>query len=159
MKKIIILLALTIATSAAFAQKNPFERFTDMDGVTSVFISKNMLSLLPKQANMQYNGVDVGGFVDKLTSMLIITSENKEIAQEMISLANRGIKESNYELLMRVKSEDGELVNFFMKGKPENIQELIMIVEDEKDESVIMQLLGNFTLQDVQQMTNGFNKK
>lgn len=159
MKKIIILLALTIATSAAFAQKNPFERFTDMDGVTSVFISKNMLSLLPKQANMQYNGVDVGGFVDKLTSMLIITSENKEIAQEMISLANRGIKESNYELLMRVKSDDGELVNFFMKGKPENIQELIMIVEDEKDESVIMQLLGNFTLQDVQQMTNGFGKK
>ncbi|NLY23712.1 MAG: DUF4252 domain-containing protein [Bacteroidales bacterium] len=157
MKKIIILLALTIATSAAFAQKNPFERFTDMDGVTSVFISKNMLSLLPKQANMQYNGVDVGGFVDKLTSMLIITSENKEIAQEMISLANRGIKESNYELLMRVKSDDGELVNFFMKGKPENIQELIMIVED--DESVIMQLLGNFTLQDVQQMTNGFGKK
>src|SRR5690554_2417454 len=157
MKKIIILLALTIATSAAFAQKNPFERFTDMDGVTSVFISKNMLSLLPKQANMQYNGVDVGGFVDKLTSMVIITSENKEIAQDMISLANRGIKESNYELLMRVKSDDGELVNFFMKGKPENIQELIMIVED--DESVIMQLLGNFTLQDVQQMTNGFGKK
>jgi len=32
-----------------------------------------------------------------------------------------------------------------------------MIVEDE--ESVIMQLLGNFTLQDVQQMTSGFNKK
>jgi isopentenyl diphosphate isomerase/L-lactate dehydrogenase-like FMN-dependent dehydrogenase len=58
---------------------------------------------------------------------------------------------------MRVKSDDGELVNFFMKGKPENIQELIMIVEDE--ESVIMQLLGNFTLQDVQQMTSGFNKK
>jgi len=159
MKKIIIILALTIATTTAFAQKNPFEKFTDMDGVTSVYISKNMLSLLPKQAHMQYNGVDVGGFVDKLSSMLIITSENKEIAQEMISLANRGIKESNYELLMRVKSEDGELVNFFMKGKPENIQELIMIVEDEKDESVIMQLLGNFTLQDVQQMTNGFNKK
>ena len=157
MKKIIILLALTLATSTAFAQKNPFERFTDMDGVTSVFISKNMLSLFPKQANMQYNGVDVGSFVNKLSSLLIITSENKEIGREMISIANRGIKESNYELLMRVKSEDGELVNFFMKGKPENIQELIMIVEDE--ESVIMQLLGNFTLQDVQQMTSGFNKK
>lgn len=157
MKKIVIILALTIATSTAFAQKNPFEKFTDMDGVTSVFISKNMLSLLPKQANMQYNGVDVGRFVDKLSSLLIITSENKQIAREMITLANSGIKESNYELLMRVKTEDGELVNFFMKGKPENISELIMIVED--DESVIMQLLGNFTLQDVQQMTQGFGKK
>ena len=45
MKKIIFTLALTFATTLLFAQKNPFEKFTDMDGVTCVYISKNMMSL------------------------------------------------------------------------------------------------------------------
>lgn len=158
MKKIIITLVLTFAATIVFAQKNPFEKFTDMDGVTSVYISKNMMSLLPNKSKMQYGGVDVTNFIEKLSSILILTSENKKIAEEMISLANSRIKENDYELLMRVKSDDGELVNFFMKGKPENIQELIMIVDGNEDESVIMQFLGNFKLQDVQQMTSSFQK-
>lgn len=158
MKKIIITLVLTFAATIVFAQKNPFEKFTDMDGVTSVYISKNMMSLLPNKSKMQYGGVDVTNFIEKLSSILILTSENKKIAQEMISLANSRIKENDYELLMRVKSDDGELVNFFMKGKPENILELIMIVDGNEDESVIMQFLGNFKLQDVQQMTSSFQK-
>lgn len=128
-----------------------------MDGVTSVYISKNMMSLFPKDSN-QYGGVDVGNFVDKLSSILILTTENQKVGKEMLSLANSRIKDSNYELLMRVKSDDGELVNFFMKGKPDNIQELIMIVDGNDEESVIMQFLGNFKLQDVQEMTRNFDK-
>ncbi|MDD4010096.1 MAG: DUF4252 domain-containing protein, partial [Fermentimonas sp.] len=145
------------AVTIVSAQKNPFDKFTDMDGVTSVYISKNMMSLFPKDSN-QYGGVDVGNFVDKLSSILILTTENQKVGKEMLSLANSRIKENNYELLMRVKSDDGELVNFFMKGKPDNIQELIMIVDSNDDESVIMQFLGNFKLQDVQQMTRNFDK-
>lgn len=158
MKKIILILALILGTSAIFAQKNPFEKFMDMDGVTSVYISKNMLSLFPKGSKMDYEGVNVGDFVNKLSSIIIITSEDTKIGQEMISLANKQIKGNNYELLMRVKSEDKQLVNFFMRGKPENIQELIMVVDGGDGNSVIMQFLGNFTLQDVQQMTSGFKK-
>ena len=157
MKKIIFTIVFIFAVTIISAQKNPFDKFTDMDGVTSVYISKNMMSLFPKDSN-QYGGVDVGNFVDKLSSILILTTENQKVGKEMLSLANSRIKENNYELLMRVKSDDGELVNFFMKGKPDNIQELIMIVDSNDDESVIMQFLGNFKLQDVQQMTRNFDK-
>ena len=128
MKKIIFTIVFIFAVTIISAQKNPFDKFTDMDGVTSVYISKNMMSLFPKDSN-QYGGVDVGNFVDKLSSILILTTENQKVGKEMLSLANSRIKDSNYELLMRVKSDDGELVNFFMKGKPDNIQELIMIVD------------------------------
>lgn len=64
MKKIIFTLALTFATTLLFAQKNPFEKFTDMDGVTCVYISKNMMSLLPKDSNTQFGGVDVTSFIE-----------------------------------------------------------------------------------------------
>ena len=157
MKKIIFTIVFIFAVTIISAQKNPFDKFTDMDGVTSVYISKNMMSLFPKDSN-QYGGVDVSNFIGKLNSILILTSENKKVSQEMLSLANSRIKENNYELLMRVKSDDGELVNFFMKGKPDNIQELIMIVDGNDEESVIMQFLGNFKLQDVQEMTRNFDK-
>jgi hypothetical protein len=158
MKKIIFTLALIFAVTVVSAQDNPFEKFTDMDGVTSVFISKNMMALFPKDSNL-FGGVSINSFVDKLSSILILTTENKKVGQEMLSLANSRIKTNNYELLMRVKSDDGENVNFYMKGKPENIQELIMIVDGDDDESVIMQFLGNFKLEDVQNMTKEFKKQ
>ncbi|MDR1518218.1 MAG: DUF4252 domain-containing protein, partial [Dysgonamonadaceae bacterium] len=156
MKKRIIVSALIFCAVHTFAQKNPFEKFSDMDGVTSVYISKNMLSMLPKSSKMEYNGVNVGGFIDKLSSILILTSENAKIGSEMISLANKQVKGDNYELLMHVKSGDNQKVNFFMRGKPENIQELMMIVDGGKDDDyVIMQLFGNFSMQDMEQITKG----
>lgn len=126
-----------------FGSKNPFEQFTDMDGVTSVFISKNMLSLFPKNAkNMNYGGIDVSSFLNKLSSILILTTENENIGRRMVSLANSQVKSNKYELLMRVKSDDNDNVNFYMKGNPSNISELIMIVDGSDNESVIMQFLN-----------------
>jgi hypothetical protein len=130
-----------------------------MEGVTSVYISKSMMSLMPKNMNMDLGNVDVSNFINKLSSILILTSENKPVAQEMVSLANKRIRDDQYELLMRVKSDDGERVNFFMKGIPESISEMIMIVEDNDGESVIMQFLGDFTLDDAKQITDGMQQK
>ncbi|MFA7388917.1 MAG: DUF4252 domain-containing protein [Proteiniphilum sp.] len=159
MKKMMMVLALALTASGLFAQKNPFEKFTDMEGVTSVYISKSMMSLMPKNMNMDLGNVDVSNFINKLSSILILTSENKPVAQEMVSLANKRIRDDQYELLMRVKSDDGERVNFFMKGIPESISEMIMIVEENDGESVIMQFLGDFTLDDAKQITDGMQQK
>ena len=158
MRKLLIAILFVVCAANLSAQKNSFEQFTEMDGVTSVYISKNMLSLFPKNAKNNYGGIDVGNFLHKLSSILILTTEDKNIGKRMVSLANNQIKSGNYELLMRVKSDDDDNVNFFMKGKPESIRELIMIVDGSDDESVILQFLGDFTLQDIQKMTEGFGK-
>ena len=158
MKKTILSILLLMSFTFTFAQKNPFEQFSKMDGVTSVYISKTMLSMIPKNSKMNYGGVNVGSFLNKLSSILILTSEDQKIAPQMLSLANERVKGRDYELLMRVKSDDNDNVNFFMKGKPEDIRELIMIVAGNDGENVVMQFLGNFTLDDIQKMTEGFNK-
>lgn len=158
MKKIILSILLTVCITFTFAQKSPFEQFSDMDGVTSVYISKTMLSMIPKNSTTDYGGVNVGSFLHKLSSILILTSEDKKIAPQLLSLANDRVKGHDYELLMRVKSDDNDNVNFFMKGKPEDIRELIMIVAGNDGENVVMQFLGNFTLDDIQKMTEGFKK-
>ncbi len=158
MKKAFLSILLLACFTAAFAQKNPFEKFSEMDGVTSVYISKTMLSMIPKNSNADYGGVNINGFLHKLSSILILTSEDKKVAPQMLSMANNRVKGNDYELLMRVKSDDNDNVNFFMKGKPEKIKELIMIVAGNDGENVVMQFLGDFTLSDVQAMTEGFNK-
>jgi len=48
MRKLLIAILFVVCAANLSAQKNPFEQFTEMDGVTSVYISKNMLSLFPK---------------------------------------------------------------------------------------------------------------
>lgn len=159
MKRTIFTLLLLVSFTLTFAQKNPFEQFTDMDGVTSVYISKTMLSMIPKNTKMYYGGVNVGGFLNKLSSILILTSEDTIAAPKMLSMANEHIKRNGYELLMRVKSDDKEQVDFFMKGKPESIRELIMTVAGNDGENVVMQFLGDFTLEDIQKMTAEVNKK
>lgn len=158
MRKLILSTLLAVSITFVFAQKNSFEKFADMDGVTSVYISKAMLSMIPKNAKADYGGVDVSRFLDKLSSILILTSEDKKIASQMLSMANDRVKGNDYELLMRVKSGDNDNVKFFMKGKPDSISELIMIVGANDGESVVMQFLGNFTMEDVQKMTEGINK-
>ena len=102
-----MVLALALTASGLFAQNNPFEKFTDMEGVTSGYISKNMLSLMPKKSGMRFGDVDVSNFLENFSSILILTSVNKPVAHEMVSLANKRIRYDKYELLMRVKSDDG----------------------------------------------------
>lgn len=129
MKKTILSILLLASFTFTFAQKNPFEQFSDMDGVTSVYISKTMLSLIPKNSKMDYGGVKVGGFLNKLTSILILTSEDKKIAPQMLSMANERVKGRDYELLMRVKSDDNELSHLMkcMSDLPQAQQEVIRL--------------------------------
>ena len=63
----------------------------------------------------------------------------------------------DHEELMRVK--DGKTkANFYVKQQGELIQELIMIADMDDGSFSVMQLLGRFTLQDVQEITSEINK-
>ena len=57
-----------------------------------------------------------------------------------------------YEELMRVKDKKTK-ANFYIRQQGELIKELIMLADSEENFSVI-QLKGNFTLQDIQEITN-----
>lgn len=47
----IITLLLSLCSLFTYAQDSFFDKFADMDGVTSVYISKAMLSLMPRHEN------------------------------------------------------------------------------------------------------------
>lgn len=149
--KHVLLIILMCCASIVSAQNKLIEKFADMDGVTSVFISKSMLQMMP---NMKTEGIDIGGIAGKLESILILTSEKASISNMMKNEIHFFNSNKSYEELMRVKDE-GTRVTFYIKRKNNNkIGELVMFV-DEHPEFVFIQIKGDMTLQDIQNITKG----
>lgn len=146
--KILIFLLLIGCSYATFAQSKLFDKFGEMDGVTSVYISKAMLQMMP---DMKTNGIDIGNIAGKLESLQILTSEKASIAKMMREETAYIGKDKNYEELMKVRDE-GSKVTFYIRKGGDKIKELIMLV-DEKTEFVIIQILGDMTLKDIQNIT------
>ena len=68
----IITLLLSLCSLFTYAQDSFFDKFADMEGVTSVYISKAMLSLMP---NMKTEGVNIGEVASKLDKIQILSCE------------------------------------------------------------------------------------
>lgn len=93
----------------------------------------------------------------KIESLQILSTENHTLQDKMRKEFTQLIG-SQHEVLMRVK--DGKTkANFYVKQKGDIINELIMLADTDKDGFTVIQLLGNFTLKDIQQITDEINKK
>ena len=161
MKKIIILSFLLLSVGFANAQDkvNPLQKYADTEGLTSVVVTKKMLSFIPIDSFVKYEGINLGDFVDKINSINIYTSSDKVAANKLLAFANNLMGTSSYEKMMEVKSDKVEKVDFFIKNKGSQISEMIFIVKAEGDKSVVMQFLGDFTMEDIKKMVQQNKKK
>jgi hypothetical protein len=134
----------------SLAQNNSsqlFDKYTDTDGVTSVYISKAMFRIMPGIENMGLNLVNMSG---KIESLYILTTEKKELIPAMRKEFSQLIKE-DHEELMRVR--DGSTkATFYANMKGDLVKDLLML-SDTESEFTVIQLLGSFTLQDIQKIT------
>ena len=125
------------------------EKYADMDGVKSVYISKAMLSLMP---SVDLEGVNIGKTAAKLDNIQILSTEKQDIRKKMTNEIKSLVSKGKVEELMRVKEED-ENVNIFMKDLGNSKSEFILF-NDEKDELTIIIITGSLTLNDIQKIVN-----
>ena len=137
----------TLCSVCSYGQQSFFDKYAEMEGVTSVYISKSMLSLIPKgQANV--NGVNIGNIADRLNNIQILSTDEQPIINK-IRKETSGINTRNgYEELMRVR-EDGEKTTIYFKDGKKDRKEFVLLV-DEKDEFTIISIVGDLTLQEIQ---------
>jgi len=157
--KYLFLMIGLLASSFLNAQTNTlkrlFDKYENEDHVTIVSISKTMFSLIP--GNIKAGDVDLQHLLPKIESLLIISSNNSDMREKMSAEFHSMIeKDKDYEQLMRVKS-DKTNVTFNVRKKGNLINELIMLVIDEKD-FVAIQLLGNFTISDIENIAKDMGK-
>lgn len=148
-KYLMIFLLCLACSSFSFAQNSTqlFDKYTDTDGVTSVYISKAMFRMMPSVENIGLNLVNMKG---KIESLYILTTMKKELVPQMRKEFSQLIKK-DHEELMRVR--DGKTkATFYADMKGDMVRDLLML-SDTDNEFTVIQLLGNFTLQDIQEIT------
>ena len=91
-------------------------------------------------------------FVDKLSAINLFASPKGEVANNLIKDATKFMDTSGYEKLMSMKTKKDEHVNFYVQANEEYISELVLILEGGSKESAVMQFVGKFTMEDIQQM-------
>ena len=83
MKRIYILAILTTVFSLfAQAQQSFFDKYAEMEGVTSVYISKSMLGLMPN-ADSTVNGIHIGNIASRLDNIQILSCEEANVASKL----------------------------------------------------------------------------
>lgn len=145
-----ILLCFVFASFCAAQNNNKlFDKYADTDGVTSVYISKAMFRMIPAASEIGLNLMNMKG---KMESLCILTTSKKELIPQMRKEFSQLIQKSHEEL-MRVRSENTKST-FYANMNGDIVKDLLMLT-DSDGEFIVIQVLGNFTLQDIQEITNG----
>ncbi|PCE62435.1 DUF4252 domain-containing protein [Sediminicola luteus] len=168
MKKVIVILALAFLPLGALAQ-SVFDKFEDMDEVTTVVISENMFKLLRK-IDVDTGDPEAQDFMDlagSLTGLKVFTTEDENVGGQITAVANKYLKSGSMQELMRVKDKDANVKFYIKEGKDEDhVKELLMLVTDipakvkvegRKIETVLLTLTGDIDLNKISSITNKMN--
>ena len=142
-------LMLTIGTLFCYAQQSFFDKYADMDGVSSVYITKSMLSMFPDMVG-KINGVNVGNIASRLNNIQILSCEKASIIEKLRKETKNINTKNGYEELMKIR-DDGDKTAIYFKEKKKGNNEFVLITEEE-DEFTIISITGNITLQEMQKI-------
>lgn len=102
----IITLLLSLCSLFTYAQESFFDKYADMEGVTSVYISKAMLSLMP---DMKTEEIYIGELASKLDNIQILNCEKASVTAQIKKDISYISPKNGYQELIRINDE-GEKV-------------------------------------------------
>ena len=142
MKRILVLIALTITATLVYGQKSIddlFERYAGKDGFTSVTINGNLLKWARHLGdNDEDNSLSVN-----ISEIRVLAQEDKNMPVEnFYNLVIKDIDLKNYDEFMRVKSSDQDL-RMLVRSEGNRFKEFLLIAGG-KDNALI-QVKGNMT--------------
>src|SRR5210317_2025712 len=175
MKKLAVILAIALAPIVTFGQ-SVFDKFEDMDGVTSVIVNQKMFKML-MDIQIQTDDPEAQEMIDmvgKITGLKVLTTGNEKISADMNSTVSNYLKSSNLQELMRIKDGDQTVKFYVREGKDDNhVKELLMFANGLKEltkdqdiningqkreiETVLLSLTGDIDLRQISKLTNKMN--
>jgi hypothetical protein len=164
MKKLILFIALAYIPLTNNAQNSIFDKFEDMEDVTTVVVTQEAFKLLAKFKAGGEEGEEYFDMVKGLTSFKVFTTENPSISSEMDQVISKYLKSTKLTELMRVKDKETNVKIYIREGKDEDhVSELLMFVNGAgkyttdspvKVESVIIALTGDIDLNKISKLTD-----
>ena len=119
MKKIIITLAAALLTISAVAQdyKSLYQKYSDDDRITAVYISPAMFKMIGKvpEVRIEDSDVDFGPMIKSMTGFYLLRTEDSSLAEKISKDVSKVIGGQKFETLMEVK-DGGQKVNILSLG-------------------------------------------
>lgn len=129
MKKSIIIAAILLLSFTALAQdgRSIYNKYSDYEDVSAVYISPSMFKLIGKIPELPVgdSGIDISPIINSLSGFYLLDSKNPSINRSLQTDAEKFVRNGTYELLMEVK-ENGEKVKIFTCGNDKVINSLVM---------------------------------
>ena len=167
MKKIILLIALTITSMVTSAQSF-FDVLEDMDGVDMVVVNKDMFELLSKfnPDKMKDNeAMQIFAMINDLKSFKMFSTDDSFIADKMEVMTNTAIKKNNLTELMRIKEDDSRIKIYVKSTKnKEYVSEVLMFIKgiDKQtkgiSKSMIISLTGTIDINKMSDLADTFTQ-
>ena len=167
MKKYILIVLIAVIPVAGFSQ-SLFDKYEDLDDVTSVVVSKKAFELLAKM-DIEVDDPDAQDFMDIATSvnsLKVFTTDNESIGADMKVSVGKYLKSASLTELMRVKDKDANVKFYVKEGRDsDHVSELLMFVTGLKEveadgrrfETVLLSLTGNIDLNKISSLTKKMN--
>jgi len=155
MKRITLLVAaLFMLTANICAQdsKGIYNKYSDNDEVSAVYISAAMFKLMGKVPNMDVgNGsMNIGAIIKNLDCMYILDCDDPDVSANIKSDVNKYISKYKFELLMEIKDR-GEVVRIYTAGSEKTVTQFVMTAA-EADAYTLICLDGTMSRADLEKM-------
>ena len=144
MKRILSTLALLLACMSLFAQsgRSFYQKYSDAEGVTAVYISPAMFRMMGgiPEFSAGSGEMNLAPLIRSLSGMYIINSENISLNRKLYDEVSRALGNGNFELLMEAR-EEGEKVQIYTSGDAVTVSSFVLVA-DEGDELTFIWLDG-----------------
>lgn len=161
MKKIITIAIMLLMAVGAFAQegKRLYNKYSDKEGVSAVYISPTMFKLIGQLPDINVETadgqkMDMAPLVRSFSGFYMLSFDKKsadsaELYKEVTAMVNKG----NFELLMEVK-DSGSTVRMYTLGDEKVVNSFVCIINEE-DETMFFSLEGTMNRSDVEKLIAG----
>lgn len=145
----------------AFAQegKRLYNKYSDQEGVSAVYISPAMFKLMGQLPDINVETadgkkMDMAPLVRSFSGFYMLSFEKKsaasaELYKEVTSMVNKG----NFELLMEVK-DDCSTIRMYTLGDEKVVSSFVCIINEE-DETMFFGLEGSMNRSDIEKLIAG----
>lgn len=157
MKKIYAIAIMLLLAIGAHAQegKRLYNKYSDSEGVSAVYISPAMFKIMGKipELNVEVGEgekFDMAPLINSFSGFYMLDICNNPLADELHGEVKNMIAKGRYEMLMEIK-DDGTVVRIYTSGNEKTIESFIFIA-DESDETTFFCLEGAMNRLDVENL-------
>ena len=125
----VLVAALFMLTANVWAQdsKGIYNKYSDNEEVSAVYISAAMFKLMGKVPSMDVGGgsMNIGSIIKNLDCMYILDSDDPKVSSNIKEDVSKYISKYKFELLMEIKDK-GEVVRIYTTGSEKTVTQFIM---------------------------------